>query len=108
MAELLSTNKKARPVEKSGGKNNPDYPKHQNPAEGPYEDVHVESDDDLLGIGAIGLAGLGDIFAPATSAVSETGEATPTELLSAAAWDVTSTLDPTGLTDAISWYFDID
>ncbi|HEX6900065.1 MAG TPA: RHS repeat-associated core domain-containing protein [Thermoanaerobaculia bacterium] len=107
MAKQLSTNKKSRGPEKSGGKDNPRYPMHSNPDKGPYEDVHVESDQSVLSVTAV-AATLGEIFAPATSGVSESEEATPSELASAAAWDITSALDPIGITDAINWYFDID
>jgi RHS repeat-associated protein len=101
LAKQLSTNKKARGPEKSGK-----YPEHVHPGEGPYEDVHVESATIISVAGATAI--LGQIFAPTTSAVIESEDASPVELLSAAAWDVTNTLDPTGLSDAISWYWDID
>jgi RHS repeat-associated protein len=106
IAKQLSLDKRMRGPEKSGGKANTRYPEHVHPKEGPYEDVHVEA---VKVIGAAGfMATLSGIFAPTTSAVVESGDATPGELLSAAAWDVTSTVDPIGISDAISWYFDID
>jgi hypothetical protein len=55
-----------------------------------------------------GAALLGQVFAPTTSAVAESPEPTPSELLSAASWDLTSNLDPTGVSDLINWYFDIN
>jgi uncharacterized protein RhaS with RHS repeats len=95
------------------------YPEHVNPSDGPYSDVHVQvqgqrqagsgrarSEDALssaMGVGGI----LGGIFAPTTSALSASGDATPGELVSAAIWDATSTVDPIGLTDLIGMYYDL-
>lgn len=95
------------------------YPEHMNPSDGPYSDVHVQvqgqrqsgsgrarSEDSLFS--AMGAGGiLGEIFAPTTSALSASGDATPGELASAAIWDATSTVDPSGLTDLIGMYYDL-
>jgi len=106
----LSTDGKFREPEVSPG-----YPEHVNPNAGPYEDVHVQVQGQrasgsgrAAAAGAVGATAiLGEIFAPTLSAVVESRDPTPTELLSAAAWDVTTTLDPVFVTDAIGWIYDL-
>ena len=95
MANQLSDAPKARPQERSG-----DFPEHRNPKGGPYKDVHVETAP--MGKLAVVAAILTSAAAPATSAVIESGDATPGELLSAAGWDAISAIDPTGVSDLIS------
>jgi hypothetical protein len=102
MARQLSTNRKIRGPEQSGRTN----PVHVHPQEGPYADVHVQTRNTALV--AAGLALLGEIFAPTTSEVAASPEPTPTQLLSAAGWDVTSTVDPIGVSDLINWIFNIN
>ena len=99
LAKQLSPNGKLRGPEKSPG-----FPEHVHPAGGEFEDVHIETATALVGAAA-GLHLLGEIFAPTTQEVSSSGEATPVELLSAAAWDTTSTLDPVGVSDLITYIF---
>jgi hypothetical protein len=85
------------------------HPEHQNPDKGEYEDVHVEVEP--LGIDSAGNALLSvavAVFAGNTAAVAESGEAEPVELISAAAWDFVNAVDPTGVSDLISWAADID
>lgn len=110
VAKGLSTNGEARRAESSPG-----YPEHVNPAEGPYKDVHVQVQGQrasgsgrAAAAGAVGAtAVLGEIFAPTLNEVIYSGDPTPTELFTAAAWDATSTLDPVFVTDLIGLIYDL-
>ncbi|MDY7091889.1 MAG: RHS repeat-associated core domain-containing protein, partial [Acidobacteriota bacterium] len=104
LAASLSSNGRARDPEVSSG-----YPEHVNPQEGPYSDVHVQvqgqrkSGSGLakVGAGALVLQEIQDIVAPNLSQLVEYGDASPGALVSAAGWDITSTLDPFGVSDLI-------
>jgi uncharacterized protein RhaS with RHS repeats len=109
MAKQLSTDGKIRGPEKSPG-----HPEHVHPNEGPYTDVHVQSSDNLNG-SAAAVAGtatagdiLGEIFAPNSQMMTNVPDATVGEVISAAVWDTANTVDPTGLTDLISWWAGLD
>lgn len=56
-------------------------------------------------MGATAIAG--EIFALTLNEVIYSGDATPTELATAAAWDAMSTLDPLFLTDLIGLIYDL-
>lgn len=109
IANELSTNGNSRV-----DTNSRDYPVHANPEEGPYSDVHVQVQgqrrgntgyrrDSRAGLGAApAMTVLGDIFAPTLSEIASTGDASIGDLVSAAIWDTTTTLDPIGFSDLIA------
>gem|GEM_PF-4651656 len=111
LGKELSTNGKVRGPERSPG-----FPDHVNPQEGPFQDVHVQVQGQRTSgsgraatsaaAGALVLNELQQIFAPTLSEVSSSGDASPGELLSAAAWDITTTLDPIGASDLIQYIVD--
>jgi hypothetical protein len=47
------------------------------------------------------------IFAPQSMSLSESPCTTNAQLFSAALWDIASTIDPTGLSDGLDWYFNL-
>jgi hypothetical protein len=98
----LSSNGKIRGPEKSGN-----LPEHYHPDSGPYEDVHVQTAA-KAGITAGLMAVIYEVVAPNLNTLVDYGEATPGELLSAAAWDATTALDPVGVSDLINWAFDLE
>jgi len=97
VATALDPQGRMRGPESSGG-----MPEHVHPKTetGPYGDVHVES---ILGFGAIGA-----IVAPFSHSLAQDPSASTAEIAAAAAWDITSTLDPLGITDLINYAFDLE
>ena len=105
-AKALSSSGKARGPESAKG-----YTEHFNPADGQFEDVHVQSHSDhakTMGKNASISAALMAAVAPASSALANDPQASFAEVLSAAIWDATCAVDPVGITEGINWAFDID
>ena len=94
VATALDPRGRMRGPESAGG-----LPEHVHPKSGPYSDVHIES------IG--GLAAIGAIVAPFSQSLARDPNASKAEIAAAAAWDITSTLDPVGVTDLINYLFDL-
>jgi len=89
LAKRLSTDKKLRGPEQSRG-----YPEHVHPNAGPYKDVHIQTKT------AIYSAAIVSALLPYSSAVAQNQNATPGDVVGAAAWDIASTIDPFFITDA--------
>ena len=96
IADALDGKGKSRGPEKSGG----DYPEHYNPKNGDYSKVHVQWDTPKRRLGMI--------FAPHSMIVSGRKNATTMQFVSAALWDIASTIDPIFITDAIDWGLGLD
>ncbi|MBA3241725.1 MAG: Ig-like domain-containing protein [Acidobacteria bacterium] len=96
VAEGLDPNGTARGPEESGG----GYPEHYNPSSGPYEKVHVQWEPPHKRLAII--------LAPFSMELSGRKDTTNMQMFSAGIWDVASTIDPVGITDACNWFFGLD
>lgn len=74
-----------------------DYPTHVHPKGGPYESTHIQS----LAGGAVAAA-----LIPRSCDAASNPDATESDVVGAAAWDLASGLDPFFITDALAWYYD--
>ncbi|HQR45834.1 MAG TPA: RHS repeat-associated core domain-containing protein [Thermoanaerobaculia bacterium] len=101
VARQLSTNGKARAIQRHGS-----FPDHVHPAEGPYVDVHIqtEADTKAAGLGKGFLA----IVAPFSSSIDANQDASPGEIASSALWDIAKAIDPFFLTDLIEHVMGLD
>jgi len=105
-AKALSSSGRARGAEASPG-----FTEHFNPADGQFENVHVQSHGDwakAMGKNASFTAAIMAAVAPASSALADDPQASFAEVLSAALWDATCALDPVFITEGINWAFDLD
>jgi RHS repeat-associated protein len=96
LGKALSSDKKMRGPERSGK-----YAEHVNPNDGEFSDVHIETKDAAKEAGLFGA--VGTVLAPYSDAAAKSGDATASEIGSAALWDAAKAIDPIFVTDAIEW-----
>jgi uncharacterized protein RhaS with RHS repeats len=116
LAQALDPDGKVRPA--TGFDQSPGYPEGVHPKSGPYSDVHIQTqaaEAATPGYNVTGaaagvpfLASIGEIVAPTSTTLAGDPQATPMEIGLAAVWDITNTLDPTGLSDVINYFVGIE